>query len=232
MAAAVSLPAPRALAARRPNVRAVAGLALALAGMALVLWVYRSEQPRTVAVLRAARDVPAGVVLQPGDLVAVSEPLSDSVARTLVPAGEQGALVGRALAQPLNAGDLVTRRQAVPALVRIPEGQRVYTIPVDPETGAGQVQAGDTVQVVVTTEPSQPGRARTETVVARATVYAVGRAAVGSSLFAETDRQDAAGSRLTWLALLLDDAQFQALAKARRTGELDVALLPPAPEGR
>lgn len=229
MSVAQTIAVPRTLAVRQVNTRSLIGLALALAGAALVLWLYRGQQPQTFEVLWAARDVPAGTVLRADDLVPTSEALPEHLATTLAPASERQALVGRTLAQPLNAGELVTRRQAVPALLRIPEGQRVYTIPVNPETAAGgQLEAGDEVQVVVTLNKARPDEAQTRTVIERAAVYAVGRQDASSTVFAAEDTSDAGPGRLAWLALLLDDAQFQALAKARWTGDIDVALLPPA----
>jgi hypothetical protein len=48
--------------------------------MGLVL-VCRGAQPRTVDVLRAARDLSPGQVLQPDDLQPVSETLPDDVAQ-------------------------------------------------------------------------------------------------------------------------------------------------------
>src|SRR5437763_1123373 len=51
---------PRALATWRPSPRGVFGVALAVLGVAIVFAVARSQQPRTVDVVRVAREVPAG----------------------------------------------------------------------------------------------------------------------------------------------------------------------------
>ena len=118
LASAHPLPSPaipKSLAAPRLNARLLVGL-LVLAGAILSLVVlYRGAQPQTVAVLRAARDVQPGEVLQSADLQVAAEALPEDVAATLVAASERDALVGRRLAQPLNGGDLVTRRQVQPA---------------------------------------------------------------------------------------------------------------------
>src|ERR1041384_6611598 len=108
MSVAVASPLPRSLAARRPNFRIVFGLALSIAGVALMLWLHQSSQPRTVAVLRVTHDVPAGGVLRAADLVPVNEPVSDAVAATLVPAADRDSLIGRSIGQALNQGELVT----------------------------------------------------------------------------------------------------------------------------
>src|SRR5919199_4967780 len=112
MALSGASPLPRTLAApRRLPVRATLGLALAVAAMSIVFSVNRSSQPQTVAVLCAAHDVPVGAVLRTDDLEVVRKALPDDVAATLVPASERDAVVGTRVGQPLNAGELVSRRQ-------------------------------------------------------------------------------------------------------------------------
>ena len=88
---------------------------------------------------------------------------------------------------------------------------------------------GDDVEILVTINKSRPEQAQTYTVIDRATVYAVGIRAPSTTAFTVTGSSSDAG-RLTWLALLADAPQAQALARARWTGDLDVGLLPPAPE--
>lgn len=230
MTTAVASPLPRTLAVRQPNLRVVFGIALSLAGVVLMLWLHQTSQPHTVAVLQAVHDVPAGSVLKADDIVLVSEPLSDGVAANLVAASERDALIGRTIGQPLNKGELVTRARVAPPLQRIPSGQRVMTIPVSPETAAGgQIQIGDDVEVLVTVDKSQTQQARTSTVLDRASVYAVGlRSSTSTSGFRVGDTSTSAGGQLAWIALVVDESQAQALARARWTGDLDVALLPPA----
>jgi Flp pilus assembly protein CpaB len=232
MTTAVASSVPRTLAIRQPNIRVIVGVALALAGVALVLWLYRSSQPHTVAVLRAVRDIPAGGVLHSEDVVPVSEPVSDAVAATLVPATARDALIGHPIGQALNEGELVTRGRVIAPVRRIPPGQRVLTIPVAPETAAGgQIQVGDEVQILVTINKARPEQAQTLTVLDRATVYAIGLRESSSPAFAVADQGAAGGGKLAWLAVLADAAQAQALAKARWTGDLDVALLSPVETG-
>jgi Flp pilus assembly protein CpaB len=232
MTTAVASTVPRTLAVRQPNIRVVVGIALSLAGVALVLWLYRSSQPHTVAVLKVVHDIPAGSVVHAEDVVPVNEPVSDAVAATLVPATERDALIGRPIGQPLNQGELVTRGRVIAPIQRIPLGQRVLTVPVAPETAAGgQIQVGDEVQILVTINKARPEQAQTFTVLERATVYAVGLRDVSSAAFAVADQGVGGGGKLAWLAVLADASQAQALAKARWTGDLDVVLLPPADRG-
>jgi Flp pilus assembly protein CpaB len=219
---------PRTLAPpRRLPGRAILGLALALAAVAMVYTVSRSTQPRTVDVLRATHDVPVGAVLRAGDVAAVSEALPDDVAQTLAPASERESFVGHRVGQPLNAGELVSRRQMKAPGRQIGAGQRVYTIPVSPEAAAGgqAVDAGDEVEVVVTINKGLPDQARTQVVLPRATVYQVGRQDASYTPLGGTD-QSVGDTKLTSLTLLLaSDVDYQAVARARWIGDLDVAVL-------
>lgn len=219
---------PRTLAPpRRVPVRAILGLALAATAVAMVYTVNRNTQPRTVEVLRVTHDVPVGAILRAGDLAAVSEALPDDVAQVLASASERDRFVGRRVGQPLNAGELVSRRQLQPAGRQIPTGQRVFTIPVSPEAAAGgqAVDVGDSVEVVVTVNKGQPDQARTEVVLPSATVYQVRRQEASYTPLGATD-QSVGDTKLTSLTLLLaSDADYQAVAKARWIGDLDVAVL-------
>jgi Flp pilus assembly protein CpaB len=202
-------------------------LTLAAAAVALVFNVNRSTQPRTVEVLRATRDVPVGAVLQAADVSPVSEALPDDVVRALASADNRDALVGQRVGQQLNAGELVSRRQLQNPARQVAAGQRLYTIPVSPEAAAGgqAVNAGDDVEVLVTTGKGEPDQARTQVVLPRARVYQVGRSGTPYSPLGGAD-QAASDSKLASLTLLLaTDADYQAVARARWIGDVDVAVL-------
>jgi Flp pilus assembly protein CpaB len=228
MALAAAHPLPKTLVASRLNLRLLVGL-LVLGGaiMGLVL-VYRGAQPRTVDVLRAARDLSPGQVLQADDLQPVSEALPDDVASRLVAVTDRPTLVGRRLSQPLYAGDLVTRRQMEPATRRLGPGERLYALPVPGDTAAGlHLQASDQVEIVVTTDKTRPDQANTKVVLPAVSIFSVGStdASVGFAVASSPDRSGAGSSRLTTVVLRTDDAGYQALAKAREIGDLDLALV-------
>src|SRR5919205_3849878 len=122
MALAHTAAPPRTLASWRPSPRGLAGVALALLGVAIVFAVARSQQPRTVDVVRVGRDVPAGAVLRAEDLRVVSVALPEEVAAGLVAGDERTGLIGQTLTEPLHSGDLPSRKQAVPAARQIPAG--------------------------------------------------------------------------------------------------------------
>jgi pilus assembly protein CpaB len=212
---------------RRVPVRALLGLALALAAVAVVYSLNRNAQPRTVEVLRATRDVPVGTVLRASDLAPVSEALPDDVAQVLAPASDRDSFLNRRVGQPLNAGELVSRRQLQPPSRQIPAGQRIYTIPVSPEAAAGgqAVNVGDDVEVVVTTNKGVPDQARTQVVLPRATVYHVGRQQAAYTPLGSADQGGADGKLASLTLLVTSDADYQALARARWVGDLDVAVL-------
>src|ERR671932_544231 len=102
MALAHTAVPPRVVAAWRPSPRGLFGVALALFGVAIVFAVARSQQPRTVEVVRVARDVPAGTVLRGEDLRVVSTALPDDIASGLVGGGERADLIGQTLMEPLH----------------------------------------------------------------------------------------------------------------------------------
>jgi len=182
-----------------------------------------------VDVLRATHDVPVGAVLRAGDLAAVSEALPDDVAQALAPASERESFVGHRVGQPLNAGELVGRRQVLGPGRQIPPGQLVYTIPVSPEAAAGgqAVDVGHEVEVVVTINKGQPEQARTQVVLPRATVYQVARQDASYTPLGGTD-QSIGNTKLSSLTLVLtSDTDYQAVARARWIGDLDVAVLGP-----
>src|SRR5579859_2877546 len=137
LASAHSLPTPpipKTLAAPRFNPRLAVGLLVLTSAILGLVAVYRSAQPRTVEVLRAAHDVQPGSVLQAADLQVVAEALPDDVAASLASASERPALVGRRLAQPLNAGDLVTHRQTESVVRQLGPAERLYALAIANET--------------------------------------------------------------------------------------------------
>jgi Flp pilus assembly protein CpaB len=160
LASARPRPFPRTLAAPRLNLRLAVGLLLLGAAVLGLVAVYRAAQPRTVEVLRAAHDLSPGQVLRGDDLQVIAAALPDDVAARLVAASERGTLVGRRLGQPLNAGDLITRRQVEPATRQLGPGERLYALPIATDTAAGlHLQASDQVEIVVTTNKTRPEQA-------------------------------------------------------------------------
>lgn len=191
----------------RVDTRLVVGLALValsvLGGLRL-----SAAAEHTVAVYAVARDLPAGHVLNGGDLRRTPVHAAPDVLARLVRA-DAGPPRGRVLRLPLAAGALLSSgdfgTRAVPG--------REITIPVTPDHAlGGALRTGDRVDVLGSFGKGTDA-AKTLTVAEDAQVVEVVRA---DGLFGQ---REGALSALT-LAVAPDDAVF--LAFALRNGELDV----------
>lgn len=212
---------------RRLDMRAVFGVFLLLVatGGAIAAWSVMSDAQ---AVLVATRDLPAGATIGPADLSVARVRLDDSLYQAAVPANEQSQLVGRQVAGPVHARQLLVRAQ-LSARPPLGENQLALTVPVSAQTAVGgRLRAGDSVQVLVTLDKGKP-EARTSVVLPRVTVYEVG---YGERLAAvNTAGSDPAGrptqGPISWVTLILSPEQSVQVAQAKWAGELDLALLPP-----
>jgi len=128
---------------------------LALAGLWITIRSAAPAPPATVAVLVAARDLPAGRTLTSDDVRPGHWPADQA------PRGRLTAAAGRTLASPIRTGELVTDARVIgPGLLT---GQAAGTVamPVrlgDPAAGA-LVRAGDRVDVLVTSASSSEAAA-------------------------------------------------------------------------
>jgi Flp pilus assembly protein CpaB len=217
---------------RRPwrlDGRVLVGLfiaALAVAG-SLALW-QRVNDARPVVV--ATRDLPTGATLAAADLAVARVRVDDGMYAAAVPADELGALVGRQLAEPIHPQQMVVRQQ-VSARPPIGPDQVALTIPVNPASAAGgRVRPGDSVAIILTTNKGKP-EAQTTVVLPRVTVYDVGYDQGSAVVSTGADAADrVARGALSSLTLVVKaPTEAVELASARHNGELDVALLPPAP---
>jgi Flp pilus assembly protein CpaB len=211
---------------RRPwrlDGRKVAGLFLFLVVVAgTLLWWDQATLTRSFVV--AARELPAGATLSAADLAVARLAADEVVVANAVPAEGRDGLVGRVLAEPVHAGELLLRPHLATG-PRLGPDEMALTVPVGPASAAGgRIRPGDQVRVFATFARGRP-ESRTEVVLERATVYGVGSdeppAVVGG---AETG----APGRLGWATLVVSGADAARLARARHDGDVDLALLPPA----
>lgn len=226
--AATTLTPTRALhQPRRLDMRAVFGVFLLLVstGGAIAAWSAMSDAQ---AVVVATRDLPAGATIGPSDLTVARVRLDDTLYQAAVPAGEQSQLVGRQLAQPVHANQLLVRAQ-LSGRPPLGQDQLALTVPVSAQTAVGgRLRAGDSVQVLVTVDKGRP-EARTTVVLPRVTVYEVGygeRLAAVNTAGGETSGRPAQGP-ISWVTLIVTPEQSVQLAQAKWAGEVDLALLPP-----
>ena len=223
--AVISVSPTRAL--RRPlrlDVRALVGILLMLVAIGGSIAVWNTEQD-TREVLVVARELPAGATLQRSDLNVTRARLDDPVFSAAYPRTALESVVGKQLAEPAHANQLLNQRQ-VSTRPRLEDGQMVLAIPVRTDSAAGgRIRAGDGVAVIATDSRSGSGASRV--VLPRVTVYEIGReqsSSFGSS--ASSSTQTSAGA-LSWITLIVSQDQAVQLAQARWSGDLDVALLPP-----
>lgn len=205
--------APRALGALRRRVllhrRGLAALLVA-AAVLLGLQAIAAPPPATTSVWSASRDLAAGAVLGPGDLVAL--PLAEEV----VPAGALPASsdpTGRLLASPMRAGEALTDvrllgeglLEAMPGLVATP-------VRLGDAAVLDLLAAGDAVDVVAT-DPA--GVTDPEVLVTDARVLVVPRA---------SRRDDAAGTPGGLVVLGVPDEVAASVSSAAVSRYLSVLL--------
>ncbi|MCC6498162.1 MAG: Flp pilus assembly protein CpaB [Propionibacteriaceae bacterium] len=210
----------------RLDPRALFGLFLMLVsvGGSVVFWTTSTD---TRAVLVATRDRPAGATLGLSDVVVTNVRVDDAIFAAAISAEEQATVVGRQLAEPLHAQQLLARAQ-LSGRPPLGPGQMALTIQVSPDTAAGgAIRPGDSVQVLVTTNKGRP-ESRTSVVLPRITVYDVGlddqTTVINTGGSDDADRDDR-GS-ISSLTLIVSQEQALQLTVAKWNGDLDVALLP------
>ena len=206
--------------------RAVFGLFLMLVSVAgsVAFWTASTD---TRAVLVVTRSRPAGATLGSSDVAVANVRVDDAIFAATVPAEEQATVVGRQLAEPIHAQQLLARAQ-LSGRPPLNPGQMALTIQVSSNTAAGgRVRPGDSVQVLATTNKGRP-ESKTTVVLPRITVYDVGKdergAVINTGGSDGVDRDDVAA--ISSLTLIVSQEQALQLTVAKWNGDLDVALLP------
>ncbi|MCA1644320.1 MAG: Flp pilus assembly protein CpaB [Chloroflexi bacterium] len=229
MAVATLTPA-RALRARprRADPRALIGVFITLAALAgsVAFWVGSSDAR---PVLVATRELPVGTTLRSSDLTIAYVRMDDALYRAALPADMLEALVGRQLGEPMHAQQVLARAQVAgpPGLVA---DQVAITIPARPDSAVdGRLRPGDAVEVLVTVVDKTRNEAHTRQVLERAQVFGIGRDRSFGSSGTNAESDALPPGSITSVTLAISAEQARQLAEARRTGELDVLLLP-APE--
>jgi len=228
MAVATLTPARALRRPRRADPRALIGVFLTLAALAgsVAFWVGNSDA-RPIVI--AARDLPAGATLRSADLSVAYVRMDDSVYRAALPADVLDSLVGRQLAEPIHAQQVLARAQVADQL-GLAADQVAMTIPARPESAVdGHLRPGDLIQVLVTVVDKNKNEAHTRQVLDRASVLEIGRdqSFSSSSSGVSADGPAVPSGSITSVTLAVTADQARQLAEARRTGELDVLLLPP-----
>jgi Flp pilus assembly protein CpaB len=217
---------------RRADPRAIVGIVLTLAALAgsVAFWVSATDAR---PVLIATHDLPAGATLSTADLGVAYVRVDDAVYRAAVPADSLGTLVGRQLGEPIHAQQMLARAQIADQLGLAPD-QVAITVPARPDSAVdGKLRPGDAVQVLVTVADKTRNEAHARQVLERAQVFDVGRdVSLSSSGTSSSDSTNSVRGAITSITLAVTAEQARQLAEARRTGELDIVLLPPADASR
>ena len=207
---------------RRIDLRLVLGflvMAVTITGSILFWGLTSDARP----VVLATRDLPALAVLTPADLTVAQLRLDDTVYQAAIPGADLASLVGRPLAEPVHANQVLVRAQVAPRPPLAPD-QTAMTIPVAPEASVGgRLRPGDQVRVMVTLNKGKPD-VRAAVVLDRVPVYDVGFDTRGGVI--ATDAASGPGA-VRWLTLAVTADQARQLAEAKGSGDLDVTLLPP-----
>jgi len=130
----------------------------------------------------------------------------------------------------IHAQQVLARAQVAEQL-GLAADQVAMTVPARPESAVdGRLRPGDLIQVLVTIVDKNKNEAHSRPVLDRAQVLEVGRdqSFSSSSSSVTTDGGGATSGSITSVTLAVTADQARQLAEARRTGELDVLLLPPS----
>jgi Flp pilus assembly protein CpaB len=211
--------APPRLAGRRPalpNGRAVVGgllVAVAVVGT-FAAWSGVDDEPDGRVVV-AARDLPVGETIDPGDIELVAVDLPGRLAARAF--DDIAPVLGQRTVAPLTEGELVQRSAIV-----VPEdsaGGRQISFAIDvADALAGTLEEGETVDLLVTY--GSGGDSSTEVVAAGATVAAL-----------PADDGDDVGGQTVVLLGLPEGTDVLALTNAIRQGSLTIVRSVGAPLG-
>lgn len=212
---------------RRVDPRAIVGVFLTLAALAgsIAFWVTSSDAR---PVLVATRDVPAGATLRGSDLSVAYVRMDDALYQAALPSDMLQSLVGRQVGEPIHAQQVLARAQ-VDDRLGLAADQVAITIPAKPDSAVdGQLRPGDVVQVLVTVTDKTRNEAHARVALDQARILEVGRDQTYASSSASADGQPASRGAIASITLAVSAAQARQLAEDRRSGELDVVLLPPS----
>jgi Flp pilus assembly protein CpaB len=159
------------------------GVALVLVCAAVAGALFDSSAQR-VPIVVAAKSLPAGTVLTPGDLATASIPASGDI--TAMSATGSAALVGQQLDTPVYAGQVMVR-QMLSTTPQLGAGEQVVGMLLKgDQMPSVPLVAGETVEVIAVPQSGQGstiGGTIGSALVDRATVFAVGPAPPNQSQY-------------------------------------------------
>lgn len=182
----------------------------------------------TAPVLVAASDLQAGHVVSASDLSVAEVKLDGRLATLAIPDSELNAVVGRTLAAPVHAGEMLIAADLASGPT-IGATQVALTVPVSPEALYAGLRPGDAVAVLATRDKDKP-TSQTVTLLERAVVYETAREPSRLAVSRGDDSQRQEGG-LTNVTLIVPRAEAERLAHAVVNWQVTLALLPPPGAG-
>jgi len=202
----------------RVDGRMLLGVALVAAAVigGLLFWGSARE---TVPVLVAARDLPAGHVLQADDLSVAQLRLEGDLSSLAIPDAELDDVAGRTTGTTVHAGEMLVWPDLTTGPV-IGPGEVAITVPVEADAVYPGLRAGDSVAVLGTSDKGEPG-SQTVTLLESAVVYdislAPGPIAIGG------DGEEGRG--LSNVTLVVPRSEAERVAHAVVSWDVTLALL-------
>lgn len=189
------------------------GVALTLVGVVVIL-AYGAAAGNRTAVLVATRDLPAGTVLTMSDLQGTDIGANTNVLGSLTPEQDEAAVVGRQLAEPLDANEPLTSS----VLVASRAAPAAFTLAVPSEHAlGGDLLPGDRVTVLATFATAGGG-ATTRAVASDLLVLSVGQV---------PRLDDPSTTTVPVTVALPDQAVAGRLALANSVAKIDLLREPP-----
>jgi pilus assembly protein CpaB len=210
--------------------------AAAWVSAALLVWFLYSttkapHMEKTVTVVAAARDMPAGTLLRKADLKTITL-LEREIPKTAI--REQNLAINRPLLFPVSANEPLTTSKIAPVngieglAATIGFGMRAITVPItDTNSVAGLIPPRAHVDVLFT-HPGSTSEAVTSTILEDVVVLAIGRATEApSSTPPAKDAQAVPRAAVQSATLLATPEQTRMLELAKNLGKISLALRNP-----
>ena len=210
------------------------GLAVVAGGLAALLalqvlrtpppTVEETDEPGTVSVVVAARDLDVGTLVTEEDVTLVDWP-SDAVPSGYATSPEEvvdrGLLTTVAENAPLLSRQMASPEAGAGMQTTIPEGKRAMSVSVDDVVGvAGFVLPGTRVDVVVTMDSNTPtGEPTTQAVLQNLKVLSAGQNIAS--------RPEGEAEQVPVVTLAVDPEEAEKLAMAHSNGRIQLALRNP-----
>ena len=205
----------RSKALRRPrhlDLRAVLGVLLLLIAVAgsVAFW---SASSGTQSVIVASHDLSVGTTISASDLGVARVRLDPSIYQRSVPATDLSSVIGKQVAEPVHADQLLVWSQVASGPV-LGRGHVALTIPVSADTAVGgHIRPGVVVEILATTGRGAQD-VRTAVVLPRVSVYDVGYG-TGPFVSSGANASSLSTGPINSLTLAVTQQQATHLARAR-----------------